>query len=270
MQAGLSIEEAADRLHLPKDTVEAIEAGRFEGLGASIYVRAHLRRYAQMLAVSEEEILAAYDASSGRLATQPDLRQIITGPAVRSGTRRFELEPRQAVVGAIVIVLLGLVWWAIHKRPAAVAVIAARVPAAVPAVPAAPTVPTVPTMPAAPAAPAATVPVAATSAMPAALSSASASAAGPIQLTLTFDADSWVEIYDADGSKLFLGMARAGSRHRVSGRVPLRLFIGSPPGVAIDMNGRPLAWNSARGAARFRRFELDASGQAVEVSRPQP
>src|SRR6516165_3243108 len=93
MQAGLSIEEAAERLHLPKDTVEAIEAGRFEGWGASIYVRAHLRRYAQMLAVSEEETLAAYDAWSGRLATQPDLRQIITGAAVRSGTRRFEPEP---------------------------------------------------------------------------------------------------------------------------------------------------------------------------------
>lgn len=108
--------EAAKRLRLPPDTLQALEAGHLQALGASVIVRGHLRRYAAMMGLPEQEILQGYDASTGRL-TQPDLRQVVTDPAVRSGVRRAALRPRHAVVAAIVIVLLALVSWARHYAP---------------------------------------------------------------------------------------------------------------------------------------------------------
>src|SRR5580658_10524845 len=116
-QAGLSLSEAAERLHLDEETLEALEGGRMDNLGASVFVRGHLKRYAELVGVPEEEIMAAYDAWSGRLASLPDLREVITAPAVRSGSRSFELKPRQALIGAIVLVLAMLVWWAMRKAP---------------------------------------------------------------------------------------------------------------------------------------------------------
>src|SRR5580658_10982288 len=102
--AGMSTNEVAERLHLNLETLEGLESGRLESLGASVYARGHLKRYAELVHVPEAEIMAAYDAWSGRLAALPDLRDVITAPAVRSGTRRFELKPGYALVGAIVLV----------------------------------------------------------------------------------------------------------------------------------------------------------------------
>ena len=43
-RAGLSIAAAAEKLHLDNKVIEALEADRFAELGASVYVRGHLRR----------------------------------------------------------------------------------------------------------------------------------------------------------------------------------------------------------------------------------
>ena len=117
VKAGLSVAAAAERLRLPADTVEALEAGQLQRLGASVIVRGHLRRYAELVGIPEHEILEAYDTWSGRLTSQPDLRRVVTDPAIRSGVRGFELRPRHAVIAAIVIVLLALVSWARHYAP---------------------------------------------------------------------------------------------------------------------------------------------------------
>src|SRR5580693_3185395 len=130
-QAGMSAGEAAERLHLNQQTLEALEAGRLEGLGAAVYARGHLKRYAELVGVSESEILAAYDAWSGRFSAQPDLRDVITAPAMRSGTRRFELKPSQALLGAIVLVLVMVVWWAMRKPSRVTAATAPAPPAKV-------------------------------------------------------------------------------------------------------------------------------------------
>jgi hypothetical protein len=91
-----------------------------------------------------------------------------------------------------------------------------------------------------------------------------------MRLGLSFSGDSWAEIYGADGTKLFHGLAQAGSHHHVSGYAPLRIFLGSPASVALEMNGRPLAWNNASGAAKPRRFLLDLGGHVVEAPASQP
>jgi cytoskeleton protein RodZ len=114
VQAGLSVSQAAEQLHLDLATLDALENGRFEGMGASVFVRGHLRRYAQLVNIPEAQIMTAYDAWAGRLAAQPDLRDVITAAAARSGSRRFNFRPRSAVIGVIVLVPLALIWWAVR------------------------------------------------------------------------------------------------------------------------------------------------------------
>ena len=272
VQAGLSVSQAAERLHVDRQTLDALESGHLEGLGASVFVRGHLRRYAELLGIPEAEILASYEAWSGRLAAQPDLRDVITGPGVRSGTRGFEVRPRQALIGAIVVVLIGLIWWAMHKAPRLTSMVAAPTVPGVAAVPV-----QAPSPPPAPAPAAAAAPVAHATRQSAAVAAAAVSepvstpvSSAPMRLGLSFSADSWAEIYGADGAQLFHGLAQAGSRHHVSGSAPLRLFFGNPASVELEMNGRPLAWNSASGAAKPRRFSLDGGGRVVEAPASQP
>jgi cytoskeleton protein RodZ len=260
-QAGMSLSEAAERLHLNQQTLEALEGGRLDSLGASVYARGHLKRYAELVGVPELEIMAAYDTWSGRLAALPDLRDVITAPAVRSGTRRFELKPGYALIGAILLVMVMLVWWAMRK-PARTTAVAAPTPktqasvgsvapkAAATAPPKPPAAIALPTALPTPAAVPLSVPAAATSAATGSLA----------RLAMNFSEDSWIEVYGADGTQLFHGMALAGSQHRVTGGAPLRMFLGNPPGVTLEMNGKPVVMTST---PRPRRFSLDDAGRII-------
>jgi cytoskeleton protein RodZ len=280
-QAGMSLSEAAERLHLNLQTLEAMEAGRLEALGASVYARGHLKRYAELLGVPESEVMATYDAWSGRLATLPDLREVITAPAVRSGTRRFELKPAHALVGAIVLVAVMVVWWAM-RRPARTNVVAgappktqeAVAPAGPPireAAPAPQSAPAPQTAPAPRPLAATAVSAPASAAAPAATPKpvatvAQAAAGGPtVRLGMNFSEDSWIEVYGADGAQLFHGTALAGSQHHITGSAPLRVFLGNPPGVTLEMNGKPVVMT---GIPRPRRFSLDDAGHIVGVQSP--
>src|SRR5580704_10623435 len=114
--AGMTLNDVAERLRLDIATLQALEAGRFHTLGAAVFVRGHLRHYAELLGLPVEEIDAAYAASSARLAPQPDLRRTITLPG-NSTSPGFSLPPRAALIGAIVLVVLALVWWAMRVPP---------------------------------------------------------------------------------------------------------------------------------------------------------
>jgi cytoskeleton protein RodZ len=265
-QAGLSASEVAERLHLNPQVLEALEEGRLECLGAVVYARGHLKRYAELVAVPEAEILAGYDAWSGKPASQPDLRDVITAPAVRSGTRRFALKPWHALSGAIVLVLVMVVWWAMRKQTHVVAAVTApaTTQAAVvdPGMPPAATSAAVSAPVAAPPAQVKSAPVPVPAPVPGPASATASTGATAVHLRLSFSQSSWITIDAADGSKLFHGMAPAGSHRDVTGNAPLRVFLGNPPGVSLEMNGRPVVMT---GIPRPRRFTLDDAGHIVEA-----
>ena len=60
---GLSVQQAAERLNLDVVAVEALESDRFEALGAPVFAKGHLRRYAGLLGLQSDEVLASYDRS---------------------------------------------------------------------------------------------------------------------------------------------------------------------------------------------------------------
>ena len=86
------------------------------------------------------------------------------------------------------------------------------------------------------------------------------------ELTLKFSSDSWAEVYDASGQRLFYDVGTASSAHTVKGPAPLRVVLGNASGVAVEYNGRPAlvpASNRPDGSARF---VINAHGRAVPAS----
>ena len=61
---GYSVQQAAEELHLDAWVIEAIEANRFEALGAPVYARGHLRKYAALLGLSPATVIERYEALS--------------------------------------------------------------------------------------------------------------------------------------------------------------------------------------------------------------
>ncbi|MFN2348885.1 MAG: RodZ domain-containing protein [Thioalkalivibrio sp.] len=71
---------------------------------------------------------------------------------------------------------------------------------------------------------------------------------------LRFMEDSWVEISDARGDRLLVGLMREGTERRLEGQLPYRVFLGNAPGVRIEVDGStydPVRHARADNTARF-------------------
>jgi cytoskeleton protein RodZ len=272
-QSGLSIAASAEKLHLDPKVIEALEADRFAELGASVYVRGHLRRYADFVGEPGAELVGIYTAREAR-PPPPDLTQIPQSQR-RSDPRRL-VTPFVGLSAALVVVLA--IYWVVSgsqdavdappataalQTPAPVSAPAGSVAAGAPAsgggaVPAAGT-------PAA-AAPAAAAPAnAATAASAPAARKEEAPPARATRLRLELASDSWVEIYDARGERLFYDVASAGSVQSVEGRPPLRVTLGSSVGVVVEVDGqrKEIPANAADGEGA--RFVVNRSGSLTRA-----
>ena len=112
-RTGLEVRQAAERLHVDPAVIEALESGRFAALGAPVFVRGHLRRYAELLGEPDSPLQARY-AALQEASIPPDLTQVPTSilPVLPSSTRRWPL-----VVLASLLVLAIAIWWALRASP---------------------------------------------------------------------------------------------------------------------------------------------------------
>src|ERR1700734_4154199 len=94
---GLTTLQAAEKLH--------VDARTLEPLGADVYVRGHLRRYAELIGESPHELQDLYAKSAP--AVQPDLTRIPRGERP-SESARFMLP---ALLTVVALALAGLLWW---------------------------------------------------------------------------------------------------------------------------------------------------------------
>ena len=116
---GLSSQKAADELHLDGWIIEALEAEDYPRIGPSVYAKGHLKRYAALLGLPGEEIMAGYESRAQAPpppASQPaNVRLRTDAPAV-SGL------PWAYIAGSAVLglLILGLFrWQPWHSRAAA-------------------------------------------------------------------------------------------------------------------------------------------------------
>jgi len=283
---GLSSQKAADELHLDGWVIDALEADDYERIGPSVYAKGHLKRYAALLGLPSSEIMAGYEsrAQAPRLpGAQPsNVRLRTDAPAVSN----LPWPLIAGSVAAVLLVVVGVLWWRPwHQRgpapvvgetltahPSAASADSAT-DSAVAVITSADASTTMSPITAPPSMPASSAPPVEAAAPRTARATASSSEAdatagvGRARLRLSFSADSWVDVHDAAGRRVFAGNGRANSVKSIAGIAPMRVYLGFASGVQLEINNRAIAIGPQFLAGDVARFEAGADGVLRRDSR---
>lgn len=77
------------------------------------------------------------------------------------------------------------------------------------------------------------------------------------RLVITVYEDSWIDVRDNSGARLYRNLARAGRRIDVSGQLPFALHVGNVPGLEMRLNGEPV---------EITRYRSDNSARLILAS----
>ena len=241
----ISVVEIAKELHLDEAKVRALERNEFDVLGAPVFAKGHLKKYAELVNINSEDVLVDYY----QMNRTPELPPVVS---TRKPPRR-ELSPGPwiAIIVIIVIAVTAYFWFTRPTVPE---------PATDPVV----TTDDVLTPAAAgeDSASGATVPVDAVTepgtemepepepepeagtepqpqvAAPVIEETESPEIApGQMRLLLTYTGDCWTEVTDATGKRLFFALGTDGRTVELSGAEPFNILLGSPANVAVAVNG---------------------------------
>lgn len=222
---GLAPAQVAQQLRITPGAVLAMEEGRYSDLGPAVFARGHLRKYAALLGVPAEEVLADYDSSPSRAGESTLIPPASAHTPV--GRRGVPRAARAAGLVAGLVLLLAVAatgWWYWQSRTAPVA---AEEPPAVAGTDADPGT-GIPLPEAADAAEAAqeyTVP---------------AVTAADGRLALEFSGPCWLEVYDAEGRRLAFQLAEPGAVFAFDGPAPWRVVLGNADTARVALDGNVL------------------------------
>lgn len=235
-QAGLSVERVAKDLFLDVQKIRAMELNHFKDLGAPVYAKGYLKKYARLVGLTEEDLLRRYDALSDAPAV-PTPVPVTLGMIPES---RKPLPRWIRWVVAALIVLAGAVTL-LNLRGAGTeagkqgqlisqplsspgAVVVAGQPSGTE------TIITIP-------------------------------AEGPtLSLSFKFSGDSWVEVYDARNQQILYDMGTAHTSRQLVGTPPLRVVLGAATAVSLQVNSQEVIIPSTHIESGVARFVLNADG----------
>lgn len=103
---GLSVEAAAEALHLSNSTVRRLENEDWEGLQAPVYVRGYIASYARLLGLDEAALLSLYkvvDVRSGDDSPRIELTSVDDG---QKGVRTSWIFAGAALAVAVVVAIV--------------------------------------------------------------------------------------------------------------------------------------------------------------------
>ncbi|MFQ2500877.1 RodZ domain-containing protein [Aeromonas caviae] len=274
-QLGWTREQVASRIHLRLTLIAAIEADTYDKHTSHTFIRGYLRAYAKLVGIPEETILAAYEKLGLTPPDNIDMQSFSRRSRQQANDSRLKV-----VTWLVILVLIGLsvAWWwqSTARRSAGDDALAATEMSATVNTPESNVAPAVevaqPVLPAASDAVStqvvvsgatATLPVVATDASAAvptdvsgAVSTAESTTTEPAkapQLKMSFTADCWLDVKDANGKTLFSGLKKANDELVLEGPEPLRFIIGAPMAVNLEYQGKSFdmsRYNNGR-TARF-------------------
>jgi len=297
-QRELTLENVASAMHVDVSVLRNLEAENFDVLGAPVYVRGHLRKYATLLGLPADELVQAYQSR----VVQVEVLPIISEGMAMSRRRRGKGALVAAVLVLLALLLAAAAWWwfGLRDQGPAGAVGSAQRPATLPASGPAVTerqqqagqqARALPTAPPAgepdrgqeEAAVETTgvdqpvpVPVSDREGEADAGQDAAASAAPPTQdapgqppaedppsgplssLELVFAEESWAEVYDVAGQRVLYGLFNAGTTRRLAAQGPFRVYLGYARGVTITVDGEPFEIPASVFRGNTARFDIDA------------
>ena len=277
-QLGWTREQVASRIHLRLTLIAAIEADTYDKHTSHTFIRGYLRAYAKLVGIPEETILAAYDKLGLTPPDNIDMQSFSRRSRQQANDSRLKVVTWLVI---LVLIALSIAWWwqSTARRSAGDEALAASEMGTDQTASVANVTPTVdvadPVLSVASDAvateaavsdAAATVPdaVAATSAALSTEASAAEATLAPAetvatesgkapQLKMSFTADCWLDVKDANGKTLFSGLKKANDELVLEGPEPLRFIVGAPMAVNLEYQGKSFdmsRYNNGR-TARF-------------------
>lgn len=234
--------EIAKELHLDEYKVRALENNEFHVIGAPVFAKGHLRKFAQIVRVSEADIMDDYYLLTRSQESQPAL-------SLRPRQREaLSPGPWLAVIAVVVLIAFAYWWFAVRTpvpvEPAPEQLVPVEAPAQNNDADDFVEVlddelvldePIEVTRPAAAEVEAAPVDT------------------GNMTLQISYAGDCWTEISDARGRRLFFDLGRAGRTVNLSGEAPFNVLFGDAENVSLRINGQDFELPAAdrRGTARL-------------------
>lgn len=251
--------EIAKELHLDEYKVRALECNDFDVIGAPVFAKGHLRKYAQMVKVDEADVMADYyqlNRSSGApplVPKRPRQRKVVSpGP--------------WAAVVVVIIAVASAYWWFTSRETPPVRPVTGEIAA----------------LPQESDTVAAETDESEAIEQPQANESANESAIEPaneqaiesnpepvappiaatdtfdLSLSVTYSGDCWTEITDAGGRRLFFDLGKSGRTVNLTGEAPFNVLFGDAANVSLTVNGA--SFNIPAGARRGRTARLTITG----------
>ena len=262
----ISARDIAKELHLDEPKVRAMEQNNFDMLGAPVFAKGHLRKYAELVGVPYEDILADYYQLNRSTEAPP-----VVGP-VRKIDRDISIGPW--IVGGIVVIIIASAayWWFTRDPAAPLAQIepatlapfatdesgeagpeeiadSAAITSAAAALVAAEQAPQ--------------TEMVAVSLPPVAVGEpepmvGEVSLLPQVHVELAFSGDCWAEVSDASGRQLFYDLGTAGRIVALSGDEPLRIVLGDSVYVSIAVEGRDYPIPQSARSGRLARLTINS------------
>jgi len=242
----VSVAEIAKELHLDDFKVRALERNDFDVLGAPVFAKGHLKKYAQLVKVDEADVMADYYRLN---------RESGTVPVVPKHTR-----PRQRIslgpwIGALVVIALAAsgYWWSttreVSQAPPVTGAIAplpqeansasAAVDDAEPDDQPELVEPGVADETDPIASPETETELAPEPEPEPVLTPIVEANDSDMSLSITYSGDCWTEITDASGRRLFFDLGKTGRTVNLTGTSPFDVLFGDVANVSLVVNGSP-------------------------------
>lgn len=233
--------DIAKELHLDEYKVRALETNDFAVIGAPVFAKGHLRKYAQIVRVSEADVMDDYYQLTRSQDAQPAL-------SLRPRQRQAISPGPWLAVIAVVVLILFAYWWLAIRTPAADDPSTEQIAPMQPVEQSSDADDFVEVQNDAPVISEpveATLPIVA-EAEPAPIDTNS------LTLRIRYSGDCWTEISDASGQRLFFDLGKAGRTVNLSGEAPFNVLFGDAENVSLEVNGQPFELPAAdrRGTAR--------------------
>lgn len=258
-EAGLTVQQIADGLRLDLRLILAIEENHFKDLGAPVYAKGYIRKYARMVNLAEESVLQRYEAW-GDVAVLSD--------PIPSAKGTIPQPPRSLpgwalwVVLALIVIAVAITLLQLRSGDSITGGVSTTVDRALQT--------TIVDSSAAvgpagsPTSPIVVKPALGDAASAVAQAAGAADSGPPISLQLDFvGGGSWVEVYDAANRAVLYDLGRGASERQVSGTPPLRVVFGSASNINVRINGSQVSVPANRIEANVAHFSINASG-AIE------
>ncbi len=245
----LTQQQVAEQLTLDVSVVTALEANDFAALGAPVFAKGHLRRYAALLELPEDDILGGYERSKA----QPDQPTLVPRSRVEMAPIRGPSRWPYVLGGALAFIVaaalvayvsthgLRLPWFqsspTVHASSAAEQASPASSPAS-----------------------GAAGPAVDSSGAPSVAATPAVAPAGQVSLQLRFATDSWIEVYDGTGKAVLYDLGKGGTDRTVTAVAPLSVTVGNAAAVGVSINGRAVRLPALPPGQTVARFGVGADG----------